>query len=351
MSTTRTAARAESIASGSGFASTVIRGPDAMSRLLDGSELLAAARIVEAGPEHMGVRPGTTSLSAWSASDRPAAARHEVFVTLCPLPALPPAPVGCGAALLGASRRITSSDDRWPRHDAAPARRTRYLSHRWLDAAHARSNRTKAKVMKTVWTSQEFTDEDLSLRDLAGADMRSCRFTRCSFRHAKLSEVSTQSCTFVECAFQNAKMNISRHEVSAFLNCRFDLANLFGAKFIECKLTGSHLQEAILTGVTVESGDWSYVNMRMQDLRTLDLRRVNLSNADLYECNLEKADLRDADLSSADLRKARIVGADLRGAKVDGVDLKSLNLRRVRLTLGQAVYLARSHGAEVEDFE
>lgn len=66
--------------------------------------------------------------------------------------------------------------------------------------------------------------------------------------------------------------------------------------------------------------------------------------SELYGCRF----LRGADLTRASVTQVQLQKADLRGSKHDGVDLKELDLKDVRLDMGQAVLLARSYGANVE---
>lgn len=200
----------------------------------------------------------------------------------------------------------------------------------------------------TVWTDREHADERFDDLDLIDAELRGCRFTRCSFRGVRMDEAATRGCAFDACDFTGARLNASVHEGSAFPNCRFDLANLFTARFADCKMTGAFFGDANLAAITIAGGDWSYTILAYGDLSKRDLRKVRFNEATLHRCNLERADLRGADLTRADLSQARLKGADLRGAIVDGIDLKALDLTGVRLDLMQAVLLAQCHGAKVD---
>jgi uncharacterized protein YjbI with pentapeptide repeats len=193
-----------------------------------------------------------------------------------------------------------------------------------------------------------YTDEDMSFSDLAETELRGVQFIRCRFRSAQMKELVTHGCTFADCDFTGAMLQASTHTNSAFLNGLFRSANLFTARFTECKLTGSGFEEANLTGVAISGGDWSYVNLRGHNISHQDLRGVKFREADLYRCNLERCDLRKADLHRAVLTQAKLAGADLRGAEVEGVDFTGFDLHRVRNDLTQAVAVARAYGATVE---
>ncbi|WP_067618944.1 pentapeptide repeat-containing protein [Alicyclobacillus acidiphilus] len=101
-------------------------------------------------------------------------------------------------------------------------------------------------------------------------------------------------------------MNASAHRRSAFTNCQFRMANLFGAKFDGCKMTGSSFQEANLTGLTIVGGDWSYVNLRGHTLKRANFRDARLAYADLYGGNLEGTDFTRADLTKVILDQSKL---------------------------------------------
>ncbi len=138
------------------------------------------------------------------------------------------------------------------------------------------------------------------------------------------------------------------HTGTAFLRCTFRRTRLYGAAFLDCKMTGSVFESAELRPLRVEGGDWSYVRLRGADLRGVSLRGVRLAEADLTDADLTDVDLRGADLSHATLRGAVLQGADLRGAAVVGVDLAALRLDGAVLDVAQAIQVARGLGASVE---
>lgn len=175
-----------------------------------------------------------------------------------------------------------------------------------------------------------------------------CRFTKCSFRGARMAEITSQACEFEDCDFTDVAMYSSHHRATAFLNCNLAGARLFGARFEDCRVVGSVFENADLNGVRIERGDWSYVVLRMQNLDGLDLRGVKLEGADLHGCSLVGADLRDAVLKGANLGSAKLTKADLRGADLCGVDLRDLPIKGARMTLDQTVLFAACHGILVE---
>lgn len=233
---------------------------------------------------------------------------------------------------------------------APSPRRTRRRCCEGTPPAQGRilQQRCEGRCFPTIESNTTYTDQDFSFCELPEGELRASQFIRCRFRSARLKELVTHGCTFADCDFTGAQMHASSHTNSAFLNGLFRSANLFTARFTECKMTGSGFEEANLTGLLISGGDWSYVNLRGHSLARLDLRGVKFREADLYRCNLERCDLRKADLHRAVLTQAKLAGADLRGAEVEGVDFTGFDLHRVKLDFGQAVAVARAYGAQVD---
>ena len=195
----------------------------------------------------------------------------------------------------------------------------------------------------TVWEH-----EDLARVDWDSAVLERVTFIDCRFDDAQLVEVVTRRCVFERCVLTGVAMAGSRHEGTAFLSCRFDRAKLFDVSWTGCKLTGSQFPGATMRPLTSVESDWSYASLRGVDLSGADFSGQKLTEADLTD-----TDLRDSDLSRADLRHARLQttlvrGADLRGADTEGVNWRGFDPTGVRLDLGQAVALARAHGALVD---
>lgn len=199
------------------------------------------------------------------------------------------------------------------------------------------------------WTIDNLnTDFDVVKNGSRYGELRQCTFHKCRFRGTQMDEIMTTGCQFTHCDFSGAVMNASIHTNSAFTNCRFQHANLFIAKFEQCKMVGSDFAGTQLGGVTISGGDWSYTNLRNADLSKQNLRGIRFCEADLYGCNLEKADLRNVDLTRCQMGKVRLQQADLRGATMSGVDFTSVDIKGVRIDMNLAVEFARSYGAKIE---
>jgi fluoroquinolone resistance protein len=191
-------------------------------------------------------------------------------------------------------------------------------------------------------------DEDLARVDWDGALLERVTFIDCRFDDASLAELVTRRCVFERCVLTGVAMAGSRHDGTAFLSCRFDRARLFDVSWTGCKLTGSQFPGATMRPMTSIECDWSYASLRGVDLSGLDLSGQKLTEADLTDTDLREADLRRADLRHARLQSTRLRGADLRGADTDAVNWRGFDLTGVRLDVGQAVAVARAHGALVD---
>ena len=98
------------------------------------------------------------------------------------------------------------------------------------------------------WVEREHTGTAFDDVDLSDQELLRCRFTRCRFVGACLSEMRVRGCQFSECDFSYARMNALECSASSFSNCRFHGANLFLACFEDCRLLGAILTEADLGG-------------------------------------------------------------------------------------------------------
>ena len=145
------------------------------------------------------------------------------------------------------------------------------------------------------------------------------------------------------------RMAGGQHTGTAFLSCRFERARMSNSVFEACKLTGSHFPGADLRPLETPR-----LRLVVDVAARVDLSGTDLSGQRFTEADLTDADLRECDLQRADLTNARVQhlalrGSDLRGASTGGVDFRQVELKGVRLDLLQAVQVARTYGALVED--
>ncbi len=198
-------------------------------------------------------------------------------------------------------------------------------------------------------TGETVEDGDFARVDWDWTELESVTFVRCRFEDAHLLELVTRRCVFQECTLTGVRMAGGQHTGTAFLSCRFERARMSNSVFEACKLTGSHFVGADLRPLETRDCDWSWTSLRGVDLSGTDLSGQRLTEADLTDADLRECDLSGADLTSARVQNARLRGADLRGASTGGVDFRQVDLKGVRLDVLQAVQVARTYGALVED--
>jgi uncharacterized protein YjbI with pentapeptide repeats len=164
-----------------------------------------------------------------------------------------------------------------------------------------------------------------------------------------MAELVTRRCVFEDCTLTGVRMAGAHHSGTAFLSCRFERARMSNGVLEACKLTGSHFVGAELRPLTATDCDWSWTSLRGVDLSGTDLSAQKLVEADLTDADLRECDLRGADLTNARAHHLKLRGTDLRGASTGGVDWRNVDLKGVRLDVLQAVQVARTYGALVED--
>jgi uncharacterized protein YjbI with pentapeptide repeats len=192
-------------------------------------------------------------------------------------------------------------------------------------------------------------DGDFARVDWDWAELDSVTFVRCRFDDAHMLELVTRGCVFEECVLTGVRMAGGSHTGTAFLSCRFERARMSNSVFEACKLTGSHFPGADLRPLESRDCDWSWTSLRGVDLSGTDLSGQRFTEADLTDADLRECDLQRADLTNARVQHLALRGSDLRGASTGGVDFRQVELKGVRLDLLQAVQVARTYGALVED--
>ncbi|OYV59154.1 MAG: hypothetical protein B7Z71_08660 [Acidocella sp. 21-58-7] len=184
----------------------------------------------------------------------------------------------------------------------------------------------KIAVLKTSWAS--FRGPGINLTkaafievDLSGADFSYAIMPRCSFINCKLDGVNFSGADLSKAAFVSA---------CSLTAVQFSLANLSGANFRECDLTGSDLTRAIL-----EKSDFSGANLTRALLPRVcapgaRFVATNLTGAQLMHGNFMRADLSRADLRGADLTDGGFLEANLARAKLDQ-DTKRTGMQTTRI--------------------
>ena len=153
--------------------------------------------------------------------------------------------------------------------------------------------------------------------DLSGCDMRgrilrhiknasAFDFTDCDLRGADLSRLNCN--------------NSSR--IASFRGANLSGANVWGATFNRCDLTGANLENI----QNSDSAQWDDNPPCNKDFRKADFRGADLNQRNFAGCDLSGADLRGANLCFANFSGAILRGANLRACKTVQLDLRDADL-------------------------
>lgn len=171
---------------------------------------------------------------------------------------------------------------------------------------------------------------------------RSCRFNSLSFLETVLDHT-----VFEDCSFDFSRIG-DRIDGCAFLNCSFRYANLLGAQFVGCKMTGSDLSELGEASYLIQGGDWSYTLLSKLKIKKHDLDGVSFASANLYDCSFENCDLRGVRFDNAIVNRVSLRGSDIRGISISGVNIAQLDLKGCIADLEFCAAFAAAHGIKLK---
>lgn len=175
----------------------------------------------------------------------------------------------------------------------------------WLDTGRmGQAEPTLASVLaqhrkwlesgQTAGSRADLREQDLSLRELAGVDLRQADLTGANLEQSDLRDADLSEAELAGAILRGAKLQ----------GARLSAANLKGADLTRAVLTGATLEHAQLEGANLEAA-----SLAEATLRFASLRRARLIRANLESCDLRESDLEDAALLGADLRSANLTGA------------------------------------------
>lgn len=171
---------------------------------------------------------------------------------------------------------------------------------------------------------------------------RSCRFNSLSFLETVLDHT-----VFEDCSFDFSRIG-DRIDGCAFLNCSFRYANLLGAQFVGCKMTGSDLSELGEASYSIQGGDWSYTLLSKLKIKKRDLDGVSFASANLYDCSFENCGLRGVRFDNAIVNRVSLRGSDIRGISIAHVNIAQLDLRGCTADLEFCAAFAAAHGIKLK---
>ncbi len=188
----------------------------------------------------------------------------------------------------------------------------------------------------------DFSDADAMPEYLSHVRFRSCRFNSLSFLDTVLDHT-----VFEDCSLDFTRIG-DRIDGCAFLNCSFYYANLLGAEFVGCKMTGSDLSELGESSFLIQGGDWSYTLLSKLKIKKHDLDGVSFASANLYDCSFENCDLRGVRFDNAIVNRVSLRGSDIRGISISGVNIAQLDLKGCIADLEFCAAFAAAHGIKLK---
>lgn len=168
----------------------------------------------------------------------------------------------------------------------------------------------------------DFSSQDLSRINLAGAHFERCILTGADLTAANLVDTRWISCRGGGSIFRAASLTDAAFDRCDLNNTDWQRSKLGHARFEGCKLTGANF------------GDVFALALSFSDCL---LNSAMLSGLSFLKAQLHKIDFSDADLSYCDFRKATFVEggslsmARVNNARFDGADLREASLQGLRL--------------------
>ena len=184
----------------------------------------------------------------------------------------------------------------------------------------------------------DFSDVGELPEYLGHVRFRSCRFKSLSFLDTVLDHT-----VFEDCSFDFSRIG-DRIDGCAFLNCSFRYANLLGAQFVGCKMTGSVLSELGESSYSIQGGDWSYTLLSKLKIKKRNLDGVSFASANLYDCSFENCDLRGVRFDNAIVNRVSLRGSDIRGMTIAFCNIAGFDFHGCTADIEFCVGFAEAHG-------
>ena len=167
---------------------------------------------------------------------------------------------------------------------------------------------------------ENFTDMDLSNREILHTEFDGCTFDSCDFSEAMFRKCILTDCRFVKCNLSVAKIDYSKFQGVSFEDCKvigvdwtkghwpgFALASPIGFKrclidassFYGMNLKDILIEECRAHDVDFREADLSYSNFSHTDLSNSLFANTNLGNANFFEASNYTIDVHHNELRQA----------------------------------------------------
>ncbi|MCI8388310.1 MAG: pentapeptide repeat-containing protein [Clostridiales bacterium] len=200
--------------------------------------------------------------------------------------------------------------------------------------------------MLTTIENRDYSNENFSDIEVMPEKLGRVRFTDCRFNSLSFLDTVLDGTVFENCSFDFTRIG-GKLNHCAFLNCSFRYANLLGAEFDGCKMTGSNLAELTNPGYLISGGDWSYTEIAKLAIKKHDLGSVNFTGANLFECRFEGCRLGGVRFDNAVVNRMSLKNSDIAGTSFAFVNMGQIDFKGCTADLDFAVAFTRAHGIKV----
>jgi uncharacterized protein YjbI with pentapeptide repeats len=166
------------------------------------------------------------------------------------------------------------------------------------------------EAIRTFFAGSDFSNADLTMSCMVGADLQGARFQKTIFSATNLTGADLRTANLERAIFVGAKTN-------------FTEANLQGAKLGELDASGpvdfssADLSDAVLNHAELTNPRFDNAILRGAKLRQILVAGGSFRGADLSQADLTWARFEDVDMRDAILAGARLGGAVLTTAKLE----------------------------------
>lgn len=199
------------------------------------------------------------------------------------------------------------------------------------------------KDMHTITNEQEHYDQVFERihwtpGEILTAEFTDCKFVKCNFETAVISQSRFSHCTFREC-------NLSLVQIpgSSFPSTRFEKSKLIGIDWTpgDWSQTEFNQLEGFFDCVLSHS---TFIGLR---LRGIQIKDCIANEVDFREADLSKVNFRGSDLAKSLFGNTNLADADLSRARNYQIDPGNNTLKMAKFSLPEAMALLYSMDIEI----
>jgi len=205
-----------------------------------------------------------------------------------------------------------------------------------------------------------FNDQKISRGELQEDIIQNCRFLRCRFDRADLSELRFIHCSFYDdqhqagCSFHRANIKDTCFEHCDLTMADFRNAEALGCEMKECKGQGVDFRGAsfmnMLTSrsffcsASLTQNNFSYANFQNVILEKCQLSGNRWNEANILGANFSGSNLSESEFGHIDWSSANFTHCDLTHSDLGELNLRKVNLDGVKIDSWQQTQLLEKLG-------